>query len=758
MIVLRTGSLTPTGERVEMVSMKLDLTERASQCQVTVAGGTALAVGTWLKSRSGPAKGVVWRIKTVDDSRIGSGQWSFTAEHIVQTLKDQVMFGEVNSKTLGGNDKTVSASNAMRFILSKSDYWTFGGCAYSTSNPYAFNGENLFSALETIAGSLEDSYFDYDLTTYPFKFYIRQLSSEVDSEMRVSRNITGPVKKTIDRSGMYTRIYPIGKNNLTLPEKYLSRNVGTWGLVEHVETDQSMDTVEKLRAWGNSRLADHCVPVITFTVPGLQMRDRTGESLDQIRINRVCRMPLPEYGTTVREKVTKISWADCVKEPDVCTVTLCNQQTDVASIIRQIASSSGKSARTHAKNGQEDHAWIEDTNDHVYLVAEAIIGRDANGVDWRRISELGTDANGIHGTVARMEGDVKTCESRLDMNEDSISLVVEGKGKDGKIKAASIVTSINNAGSNICITADHIRLDGSTRLNNVLTIADGMARFNRPVAFGVNAGQRASISLGIVSAPQFHWDGNAANQYYCKAEDFGKMIKTAEIVSNSLKLTKWNGDVLTFSKATTLSSAWSGGVITVTASPQGTTLQESLIQKSASWAANKKSATIPIHTTWGSSGQYESDTGWSVYIDASTAYNEGAARALDSISEAYTTAPNGATYDGNTNNSDGYFHSGSGRGKTVGIVVKAELKDGGTVLKTLYNDLISAPTNIYKYGWDSAAGVIEMPPTISGSTTKSYFDFTYPTSSGTNTIRFTLSKDSGGAYLKLGTALKLIVT
>ena len=117
MIVLNTGSLTPTGERLQVASLKIDLSERTSQCAGTVIGGTPLQVGTWIKGQSGPGAGIVWRIKTVDDSRAGSGMWSFTAEHIVQALKDQILFGETKSQDMGGNKNTVSAASARLIAL-----------------------------------------------------------------------------------------------------------------------------------------------------------------------------------------------------------------------------------------------------------------------------------------------------------------------------------------------------------------------------------------------------------------------------------------------------------------------------------------------------------------------------------------------------------------------------------------------------------------------------------------------------------------
>lgn len=51
---------------------------------------------------------------------------------------------------------------------------------------------------------------------------------------------------TVDRSRMFTRFYPIGNDNLTLPGGYVSRNENLYGVISKTETDQSRKTVGEL--------------------------------------------------------------------------------------------------------------------------------------------------------------------------------------------------------------------------------------------------------------------------------------------------------------------------------------------------------------------------------------------------------------------------------------------------------------------------------------------------------------------------------
>ena len=54
----------------------------------------------------------------------------------------------------------------------------------------------------------------------------------------------------------------------------------------------------------------------------------------------------------------------------------------------------------------------------------------------------------------------RTMNSRITQTANSISQVVESVGSDGRVTAASIVAAVNNSGSSVKISADHIILDG----------------------------------------------------------------------------------------------------------------------------------------------------------------------------------------------------------------------------------------------------------------------------------------------------------
>ena len=400
MMVLLDHDMTPK-KRFQPESMALNLEERNSTASITVGpDAPEIKINDWLMDETEPGAGIVWRVKTVNDS-VETETRTISLEHVVQYLKDRILFGEVTPKTITGNNSATkcTARQAAVYAMGRQSMWQLGDLEASASNPYNFNGDTVYAALETVTSSLPDMQWEYDLRALPFTLHIRKQPTGFQSEMRLRRNIT-TMKVQIDRTRMYTRMYPIGKNNLHIDGDYVSKNERTWGVVCKVETESSKDDKEDLKNWALERLERHCEPLVTVTVTGLELSDATGEPLDHIVVGRRCRIPLPDYGTAMTERVTKMSWADKIKEPEKVTVTLANQLEDVASIVNNLSSSSSKSSRTNAKKDGEDHAWFLDTTTHVGMVAEAVAGPGA-AEDWSRVSSVIVDGEGIHQRVVR---------------------------------------------------------------------------------------------------------------------------------------------------------------------------------------------------------------------------------------------------------------------------------------------------------------------------------------------------------------------
>ena len=354
-MILLNGHSLKQKNYIQPEAMSLNLEERNSTATMTLGPeAPEISVGEWLQDDTEPGKGIVWRVRMIQES-VETQTRTVTLEHVINTLKDRVLFGETKPATIAGVDGAteVSARAAINHAMARQDDWRLGETAKDPVKPYSFNGENLFSVIETVTSSMGDVQWEYDLSSHPFTLHIRNIPTGFSSEMRMSRNIT-TLRHQIDRSRMYTRIYPIGKDNLHVSGEYLSKNEGTWGIVCKVETDQSKETEGALREWAQERLNRHCEPQVTITISGADLSAATGESLDSFRIGDQCRVPLPDYGTTISEKIVKLQWRDKIKDRETVTITLANTLEDVQSILQKEKAAGSRGARGGAKMAEEN--------------------------------------------------------------------------------------------------------------------------------------------------------------------------------------------------------------------------------------------------------------------------------------------------------------------------------------------------------------------------------------------------------------------
>lgn len=435
MILLAGQTLTPRA-RFAPETQSLNLIDKGVSTSSITVGPEApvLTPGDWIKDDTDPGKGIVWRVKSVETAYERDTR-TVQLEHVIAVLKDTLIFGK-----LGGS--TASAESMARQALGKQSIWTLGRFEFGRRLPYEFNNQTVYAALETICGTLDGWRWEYDLTALPFKLDIVKKSGDVASELRASRNLVA-LRRTVDLSGMYTRFYPVGARNIHITGDYVSRNEDIYGVIGHTETDQSIKSKDMLKAWAEDKLSRHAEPQVNITATALELSKATGEPLDALTLGRRCRVPLPEFGTTIRETITRLSWSDKIRQPENVTVTLANELVDVASILKQTSGSGSRNAGGSAAAQEEDHAWIEDTVDHVLIVAEAVAGTDEDGnVDWSRVASILVDGTGIYQRVVKTEGDMVTAQTAITANENAITLEAQrAQGAEGSLSSRITVTA-----------------------------------------------------------------------------------------------------------------------------------------------------------------------------------------------------------------------------------------------------------------------------------------------------------------------------
>ncbi len=485
-MILLNGHSLEQKRRIVPEKLSLTITERDSTASMVPDSLSGITVKSWFLDETNPGKGIVWRVKSIGNDYSNETP-TVELEHVITSLRDRILFGEITPEMMGGGT-SCTARQAVEYILRRSDDWTLGSFGFDgVSNPYKFDGDSLYDALVKVTKSLKDAWWSYDLTAYPFKLNITKRSETAGTELRCGRNLVS-ITRTQDTANMYTRFYPIGKDDLHIGGNYVERNTGSYGVIEHVEVNSGLETETELIRWANEKLDVHAQPLDTIEIEGLELADATGEPLDRLRIGRVCRVPLPDYGTVIEEKITQIRYQDKLFTPEVVQITLANAQEDIAQIladtIKEGAGPMGAGGRGGARQEKEDHAWFEDTDTHVAMVAEGIVGTDANGnPDWARLSQLVVDGEGIAATVEVVKEEYGEMSSSIKQNEKEITAEVKrAKKAEGnlssriklnaeeielRVEKNGVISAINQTAESIEISASKINLDGYVTMSDL---------------------------------------------------------------------------------------------------------------------------------------------------------------------------------------------------------------------------------------------------------------------------------------------------
>ena len=245
------------------------------------------------------------------------------------------------------------------------------------------------------------------------------------------------------------------------------------------------------------------------------------------------------------------------------------------------------------------------------------------------ISQTATSINqAVYNSVSNLK-------SSISQQADRISLVVEGTGSNAKIKSAQIVAGINNSGSTVIISADHINLDGYVKASDITADYLKAKIATIPKLEGIAASFTGNITTtsGVLSYQVYSGESDGS-QYYnisnpvMDVQLSGPSDNTYTLQYKKAKDTTWQ-NAQSFSRATTLSGAWSSGTFTVSASPQGNSINTQLVQGSTSWDGT--TVTIGIDAIDSDNPNYQYATGRSVTANYSGGGGEHDIRITASI-------------------------------------------------------------------------------------------------------------------------------
>ena len=269
-------------------------------------------------------------------------------------------------------------------------------------------------------------------------------------------------------------------------------------------------------------------------------------------------------------------------------------------------------------------------------------------------AEVRADYEGLSSTITQTASSIRSevssqydgLSSSITQEKNRIDLVVEKKNGQNVIKAASIMTAINDDTSSVVIEADHINLNGYVKATDLTTqwlkieiesadliTAKSLQIYNGTTPYGTPNVQNIRALLNSYKVVQ---DGNNYKLQY-------KPLNSNAWVDAP--------DSVTFSRATSLSGAWSGNTYTVTASPQGNTNSTSPVVHTIGSQGSAYMQVCVATPTSGGSGYEDhgnkttlylvtSSGSRNVYIKSANSTTSGTVYAQTTISDSNLSAGN----------------------------------------------------------------------------------------------------------------------
>lgn len=438
----------------------------------------------------------------------------------IDTLSDDVY------DVAAADAETKPAWQWLALILTKqtTQYWQLGVCEMVGDVKIKTNYQSLWTLMEIVRESQPGYWWVCDYTTVPWTVSLKAMPTDIVSEFRLSRNVSSAQISISDQDLCNRLVFTVsgsdGTSSVTVYDDAASQ--AAYGIRTRCTDIKEEDIPAGMTAaqYAAQQLAMAAQPIVTIQITGADLHQLTGDTFDKITLGSNCRAVLPALGAPIVERVVGMSWPDPLGQPESIRVTL---STEPASFTGSIAGAKKVAAAVKGRGGGGGGAAAKaDKDGWAKVLTDTIDAVDGTGIAqlWQsgiqmtshggvrifslyqgmasldselvvtnsNITAEVTRATAAEGTLSsriQINADGITAEStrattaenalsgRIDVNAGKIGLVVSETSGGNVINAASIVLAINNAGSSVSISADHVNITGSNmKIGSVIT-ADG---------------------------------------------------------------------------------------------------------------------------------------------------------------------------------------------------------------------------------------------------------------------------------------------
>ena len=420
---------------------------------MTLPPGEGAPFHAWVELYTIDGSAGVYRVSGASECYVITGDVDL--EHSAAILGDAIIPGEGTYSGTCAEVLTAMLANQTTLINGQKP-WVLGTCAKSASIEYAYDCNNILSAMTEVVGDEKDGYaleFD-DTHGFPWRVNVVSVETTASCEGRLSRNLES-VSVSISDDEFCTRIYC---KSLPEPHYIDGPTVGVWGIITKTITAGEGVTAESLQSYITRYLEDHKNPRISIEINGVDLATATGESLDSFRIGRLFRLALPDYGVKMEERILVRSISDVYGDPRGVRLTLASNIRDTAEDLVRLdntvtGGSSQNSTKKYIGSGTSKGTGISRNTllgllrdyDDFYSATES----------WQREAGVKIEANhaDLYATktaiTGNFAGDVETINALITASSDNGGLVSMLVGRHNKFEDVNAAISATAAGGGL---------------------------------------------------------------------------------------------------------------------------------------------------------------------------------------------------------------------------------------------------------------------------------------------------------------------
>ena len=471
-------------------------TPEASEATLTIAPEeTHPNMHQWVELFTLRGSAGYYRVTAI--SRTYTGETQLTLRHGIDTLSDSLYRAQAEEASYTVAQMITNILSYQTASVAGNVPWQLGTCEDTSSIRRAVNYDNCAEMLRAIAEEKQNYWFTYDFSTHPWTLNFVSKPQQTECEFRLSRNIES-LSISMDDSALCTQLHlsvnvqttttPTTDTRPVDPSSTVQVNWPTltsnesavrvydnaeaqaeWGIVQKsASIDTQGDVIGQgypnADAWAARYMEDHSKPTLQIQISGDDLYALTGDHFDEMKLGVICCVALPDHNAIFNERVISVSYPDLYNTPTAVTVSLANRLPKFSNAITKAqketekAESTAKTAKRSAGGGgggtaKELESWAQ-------IVKKVKEAEDSTGITELYESGVILDAQQGVQLYSIAQGFVSQ-HGEIKVNSDKVSIVVEGTTPGSyKIKSASIITSINDDGSGILLSADKIEVDG----------------------------------------------------------------------------------------------------------------------------------------------------------------------------------------------------------------------------------------------------------------------------------------------------------